>query len=403
MLDHIKLSKQYVLSIFIAIMLLVLPVMQTLAYTSTNPDQDSIRATSDIQQDDDDWEDDEEWEDDWEDDWEDEEWEDDEEWEEDWDDEEWVDDCADADNDGWCDDDYVDDEGEWVDDCTDADNDGWCDDEFVDDEGDIEWVDDCADADNDGWCDEGDFEWVDDCADEDNDGWCDNIYIDEFGDFITDEAFDATFDVGSETPSEEPNAVYDVSNTSISNSLTGQDSDLWTTVTDIVPAEWVQSISGFEVISGGDTAGYVYIDENDPSKFVLGLNTDDLNNPAELTHTIIHELAHIVTLNTAQVDDDATTCSTLDLQEGCSQPTSYINQFNSQFWASGESSNPADFVSDYARTNVAEDIAESFTAFVLQDRPSGNTGADQKIAFFYNYPELVTLRNQLRQNIANRR
>jgi len=318
---------------------------------------------------------------------------------------EWVDDCADADNDGGCDDDAVEEEGdiEWIDDCADADNDGWCDDEFVDDEGDIEWVDDCADADNDGWCDEGDFEWVDDCADEDNDGWCDNIYIDEFGDFITDEAFDATFDVGSETPSEEPNAVYDVSNTSISNSLTGQDSDLWTTVTDIVPAEWVQSISGFEVISGGDTAGYVYIDENDPSKFVLGLNTDDLNNPAELTHTIIHELAHIVTLNTAQVDDDATTCSTLDLQEGCSQPTSYINQFNSQFWASGESSNPADFVSDYARTNVAEDIAESFTAFVLQDRPSGNTGADQKIAFFYNYPELVTLRNQLRQNIANRR
>jgi hypothetical protein len=309
------------------------------------------------------------------------------------------DDCTDADNDGWCDEVYYDE------DCTDADGDGWCDDVYYDD--------DCTDADGDGWCDEsftndttdGDyFEWVDDCTDADGDGWCDDVYIDEYGDFVTDESFNNTFTNSSEVTNQTPLVSVDVSNSDISNSLSGDGLTLWNTVISIVPQQWVQNISNFEVFSNYDEgAGYVYIDEQDPSKFVLGLNVQELQDPQELVHTIVHELAHIVTLNTAQVDDNATTCSTLDLAEGCSVPTSYINQFNSQFWANGASSNGNAFVSDYASTNVAEDIAESFTAFVLQDRPTGNSIADQKINFFYNYPEMVALRSELRQNIANTR
>jgi len=41
-----------------------------------------------------------------------------------------------------------------------------------------------------------------------------------------------------------------------------------------------------------------------------------------------------------------------------------------------------EFVSDYAATNPGEDIAESFATFVLKPAPSGDTLADQKVAFF---------------------
>ncbi len=54
------------------------------------------------------------------------------------------------------------------------------------------------------------------------------------------------------------------------------------------------------------------------------------------------------------------------------------------------------FVSDYAATNVEEDISESFRVFVLEAKPSGNTIKDQKVNFFYRFPELVELRKAIR-------
>jgi len=51
------------------------------------------------------------------------------------------------------------------------------------------------------------------------------------------------------------------------------------------------------------------------------------------------------------------------------------------------------FITDYAATSPGEDIAESWTEFVMSERPAGNSTIDRKILFFYNYPELVQIRN----------
>ena len=53
------------------------------------------------------------------------------------------------------------------------------------------------------------------------------------------------------------------------------------------------------------------------------------------------------------------------------------------------------FVGDYAVTHPAEDIAESFTHFVFSPKPAGESIRDQKVRFFYEYPELVELRGQI--------
>ncbi|MGE0992675.1 recombinase family protein, partial [Bacillus sp. GMa5/2] len=57
-----------------------------------------------------------------------------------------------------------------------------------------------------------------------------------------------------------------------------------------------------------------------------------------------------------------------------------------------------DFVSLYGTTNVTEDIADTFTAFILQDSKKVKEGTElkyKKIAFFYQFPELVKMRAEV--------
>ena len=58
------------------------------------------------------------------------------------------------------------------------------------------------------------------------------------------------------------------------------------------------------------------------------------------------------------------------------------------------------FVDDYAVTDPSEDIAETWAFYILRPKPDGNSIADQKIKFFYEYPELVQLRQQILQNLC---
>jgi len=66
----------------------------------------------------------------------------------------------------------------------------------------------------------------------------------------------------------------------------------------------------------------------------------------------------------------------------------------------GDVYNEKDFVTEYASTNPGEDIAESFAFFVLRPKPSSSKKkSDQKMLFFFDYPELVKLRSYVRSRI----
>ncbi len=49
--------------------------------------------------------------------------------------------------------------------------------------------------------------------------------------------------------------------------------------------------------------------------------------------------------------------------------------------------------------NPEEDIAESFLHFVWEDKPKGRTIAEQKILFFYDFDELIKIREEIRRKI----
>jgi hypothetical protein len=153
-----------------------------------------------------------------------------------------------------------------------------------------------------------------------------------------------------------------------------------------------------------------------------------------LTFTLLHEFAHLLTLNASQVppslpifgdpendgiyQSELAACPQYFPGEGCSTPDSYINLFFERFWLDlyGEwqaiDSEPDEdvyydliddfydtyrdqFLTDYAATSPAEDIAESFAFFILSPRPDLTSIADEKILFFHEFPELVELRRRI--------
>jgi hypothetical protein len=218
----------------------------------------------------------------------------------------------------------------------------------------------------------------------------------------------------------------------------------WNLFISLIPSQDRTMISEYQVFTdgpGGDLAA-VEQSANDPNKWMVEIDEADLQDQKDLVFTLIHEYAHLLTLNADQVPPDiavyndpnnqklynkeAAACPTYFPGEGCSKPKSYINAFYSRFWANimdewkkidalstADNQNPYydklyafyqahqdQFVDDYAVTNTSEDMAETFAYFVLAPKPTGNSIRDQKILFYYDYPELVQLRSQILDNLC---
>ena len=174
-----------------------------------------------------------------------------------------------------------------------------------------------------------------------------------------------------------------------------------------------------------DTAALVEQDEQDQNKWNITVNLSDVYVDEKIDNesyaTLIHEFAHVLTLNKTQVRYMPVTenedilqrfeenCQWNFLQEWCLDEKAYLDDFIDIFWSDKEflekvrneevnayDWNESSFITDYAATNPWEDIAESFTYFVLKTKQTGSTNADKKLNFFYNYPALETLRKQIR-------
>ena len=163
-----------------------------------------------------------------------------------------------------------------------------------------------------------------------------------------------------------------------------------------------------------------------------------------ISSVMIHENAHMLGWSSTQSDSDFDDYQVFEnpltearkiLQEkksscepnyfthssGCMNDNSYENLFFQKFWAPIYSDHkwfydfddlfvPSDNLfykkykeqflkGSYSARNPDEDFAESFTAFVLWEKPIKSTVIDQKILFFYDFPELVEMRDFIRSNL----
>jgi hypothetical protein len=212
--------------------------------------------------------------------------------------------------------------------------------------------------------------------------------------------------------------------------------NIWRYFTALIPAEQRTFLNEFIIYTDGKDEGLAAVSQSltDPARWDLMVDIVDAEEPQELTFTLIHEFAHLLTLNASQIEpnlkvfnnpddpdifyNESLKCPNYFTYEGCANPDSYMNLFVEQFWydifdewedidLEEDEDRYYDrlddfyytyedqFITDYAATSPEEDIAESFSFFILTERPRGNSIADQKVLFFYQFPELVQLRQQI--------
>jgi hypothetical protein len=213
----------------------------------------------------------------------------------------------------------------------------------------------------------------------------------------------------------------------------------WQLFIDLIPTSQRSMISQYVIFSDGpgDILASVQQSYGDPARWMLEVDSADLGDRRALMFTLVHEFAHLLTLNASQVSPDLElfndpedealrqrklqACPNYFPGEGCSREGSYINAFYNRFWldiadewqqVDDLSTGPDiegyyealyafyeahqdQFVDDYATTNPSEDMAETFAYFVFEPAPAGDSLAEQKILFYQEYPELVQLREQI--------
>ncbi len=227
-----------------------------------------------------------------------------------------------------------------------------------------------------------------------------------------------------------PNDLKDEQQDSVSQK------EAWEIFTTLIPSEDRQMVAQYIIFTDGSENTLAAVDQtkDDLTRWIVEVDVADLDNKDALLFTLIHEYAHLLTLNDSQVTIDeeiyddpynlpllkrkAEVCSDYFAGSGCSLPNSYINAFYQRFWVDindeweeidalqyADDLSPYydglynfylvhqdQFLDDYSTTHPAEDIAESFAYFVFSPRPAGISIKDQKVLFFYEYPELIKLR-----------
>ncbi len=197
--------------------------------------------------------------------------------------------------------------------------------------------------------------------------------------------------------------------------------DMWEFYKQIVPPSHLHFVHQFEIFKSEDNvAGYVQNLNGNNFQWKMGLSIDYAGNldqatiRSNFTYICLHEFGHILSLNNTQIGPRVASCDTYTPFGGCSFDDAYIhenyeigwrdiigvyNSFdedeNDQFYSRYTNR----FISSYAATSPTEDIAESFAFFVMLDnQPSNNTIAGQKINQLYNRAELIEMRDYIRSS-----
>lgn len=172
---------------------------------------------------------------------------------------------------------------------------------------------------------------------------------------------------------------------------------LWETVLETVPEEWRAGIRQFSVVEEGraGTVAMVHQSGVDPDRWLLSIDQADADNHRLLTDTLIHELAHLVTLGT-----DVFTfshrltgpCDGVIVEVGCAHPGSMLARWAEAFWdepGREAAYDPRLHVAPYAATGPHEDLAETFLHWHRGDEAPTDSILAAKYAFLDAEPELA--------------
>lgn len=213
---------------------------------------------------------------------------------------------------------------------------------------------------------------------------------------------------------------------------------LWREWQELVPAYWARRVEVFEIASDNGSAAQntfaAYVSQGDATgqRWLLAVDPMDAAERPDHYHlTLVHELAHILTLSDGAVGTGSGPFSSLEqataacdgpaLMYGCLDSSSLLHAYVERFW-SAEDRVAADaaqasgdwvgfaaqrftdvddrFVSPYATTSPEEDVAETIEAIVRGQRfPSGSVVA-AKADFLRGDPELYAVIDRVRARLV---
>ena len=204
--------------------------------------------------------------------------------------------------------------------------------------------------------------------------------------------------------------------------------ELWDRTRQIIPNRFIELyLEEIIIFSDGidETLAYVEPVDDTLESWALGLDPVDMQDPQTLEATIVHELAHLLSLHSGQIDPDGRSCHpTYEVSEGCVLLSSYLARFFDRFWLSIYDEwleveriededeyyealdmfyiqYQNDFVSDYAVTNPEEDFAESFMVYILGRSRGLSDEQREKVEFFSQFPEFEELKRELRAALSS--
>lgn len=218
---------------------------------------------------------------------------------------------------------------------------------------------------------------------------------------------------------------------------------VWEFYVAMVPSKLRTFVDEFVIFTDGpegDTMAWVSPSSTADGFWQVGIDLLDSDYLPYLADTPVHETAHLLTLNSSHIPSDEDYypydkqagkfmyCSQYAGGGGCALPGSYINLFYQEFWKDSygewweleqeaQDTETFDnylqvmerfyqkqsdwFINSYAATNVEEDMDESFSYFVLNPKPLGNSIHEQKITFYYEFPELFEYRQQMIEGLCS--
>ena len=212
--------------------------------------------------------------------------------------------------------------------------------------------------------------------------------------------------------------------------------ELWAEWSSMIPPYWSRRVARFEVASdgpGGIAAAVQRLDRAG-DRWLLSVDpVDAVERRDTYVHTLVHELAHIVTLGAGRVEVDPQPAATLVEQaarcegppvtEGCAGAGTVLAGFSERWWdldVVGGSDGVAtigdredatvarylaardSYVSAYAASSPGEDVAETFVAMALDLPQAPGSVAADKVAFLRADPELFSLADRIRATLRSR-
>lgn len=174
---------------------------------------------------------------------------------------------------------------------------------------------------------------------------------------------------------------------------------------DLVDSVWPASLRGelgqLSVIDEGPRGLVGVVHRSSIGGWILSIDRADLSDRRLVQETIIHEIAHVVTLAPDVFSfDTAAACDGVSITVGCAFPGTLMAGYAQRFWPGGVSDASVDSLVDaYAATGPHEDLAETFTAWVA-GWPDLSTAARSRVDMLAADPRMSGLAAEIRAQMG---